>query len=283
MKKIFFAFPGNEKLAGSLALNCSAELGTAIIRKFPDGESYIRITTDVKDKHIFIICTLSAPDDKILPLLFFCKIAKELGVKQITLVAPYLAYMRQDTKFRDGEGITAVHFAQLVSSLIDSLITIDPHLHRIHALSEIYSVPVNVLHASDLISAWIKEKIKNPVIIGPDQESEQWVSAIANESGAPYLILNKTRRGDTDVEIITPDTHKYMNYSPVLADDIISTASTMISTVRQLAAAGLAKPICIGVHGIFAGNALEDLKTAGAGQIVTCNTILHPTNRIQGN
>lgn len=272
--------PGNEALTNALAKRCAAEVGDATIRRFPDGESYVKINSDVKNKKVIIICTLNHPDDKILPLYFLAKTVKDLGAKHICLVAPYLAYMRQDTRFQEGEGITSEYFARLISFFVDELITIDPHLHRISKLSEIYTVPTKVLHASNLISDWIKNNIDKPVLVGPDSESEQWVSEAAKNAHAPYIILQKKRKGDTEVEIEVPHVEKFMEYTPVLVDDIISTARTMMETVRHLKTAGMKPPVCIGVHGIFAGNAYKDLLDCGAGKVITCNTIPHESNKI---
>src|SRR5436190_24072581 len=100
MEKIFFALPGNETFAKSLAEKSQSELGAAIIRLFPDGETYIRIESDVMDKQLFIVCTLNQPDKKLLPLYYLCLTAKELGATSICIIAPYLAYMRQDKRFK---------------------------------------------------------------------------------------------------------------------------------------------------------------------------------------
>jgi ribose-phosphate pyrophosphokinase len=137
-----------------------------------------------------------------------------------------------------------------------------------------------VLHASSSISAWIKKTIPNPVLIGPDSESEQWVSQVAATAGAPYFVLSKERHGDRNVEISFPETGPFQNLVPVLVDDIISTAHTMIVTVERLRELGFKKPICVGVHAIFADKSFEELRDAGAAQIVTCNTITHISNGI---
>jgi ribose-phosphate pyrophosphokinase len=281
MKKIFFALPGNEDLAKSLAEKCRAELGTAIIRRFPDGETYVKIESDVNDKQLIMVCTLDHPDEKLLPLYYLSETAKELGAKSICIVAPYLAYMRQDKRFLPGEGITSAYFAKLVSSFADSLITIDPHLHRRSSLSEIYAIPTTVIHAADLISKWIRGHIEKPLLVGPDSESEQWVSEVAHHADAPFIILEKARRGDEEVEISVPHVEKYKDHIPVLVDDIISTARTMIETIGHLKRAGMKKPVCIGIHGIFANNAYSDLLIAGAEEVVTCNTIPHESNSIK--
>ena len=280
MSRIFFALPGNEVLTASLAVYCKAELGAAVFHHFPDGETLVKIDSEVNDKLVILVCTLDRPDGKIIPLYFLVQTAKELGARHICLVAPYLAYMRQDKRFTSGEGITSIYFSKLVSCFIDSLITVDPHLHRVHDLSEIYLVPATALHTTSLISAYINANIEKPVLIGPDEESEQWVSVVAKGANVPYLILQKIRKGDTDVEVSIPLVENYKGHTPVLVDDIISTGRTMMSTITQLKKAGLTRPVCIGVHGLFTGNPHSDLLQAGITDIVTCNTIIHQTNKI---
>jgi ribose-phosphate pyrophosphokinase len=119
-----------------------------------------------------------------------------------------------------------------------------------------------------------------PLLIGPDAESEQWVVAVARDAEAPYLTLQKVRRGDVDVEVVVPDVTSWRDHTPVLVDDIISTGHTMIETIGHLRKAGLPPPVCIGVHGIFAADALDALISSGAARVVTVNTIPHSTNEI---
>lgn len=280
MKTILFSLPGNEELTKLLGKKMNAEVGEATFRKFPDGESYTRILSDVKNKCVVLVCTLHEPDEKLLPLYFLSQTAKSLGAMCTCLVAPYLAYMRQDKVFNEGEGVTSTFFGKLISGFADSMTTVDPHLHRINALGEVYNIPNKVIHAADAISEWIKENIKNSVLIGPDSESEQWVSEVAKNAGAPFTVLQKVRHGDRDVEISVPDVDKYKEATPVLVDDIISTARTMIETVQHLKNAGMKPPICIGIHPVFSGNAYQDLLDTGVEKIVTCNTIPHPSNAI---
>jgi ribose-phosphate pyrophosphokinase len=279
-KTILFALPGNESLTQSLSTLMNAELGDFTLRNFPDGETYVRIRSDVKDKRVIIICALNNPDPKLLPLYFLSQTAKDLGAACTCLVAPYLAYMRQDKQFNAGEGVTSTYFASLISNFSDSLITVDPHLHRRHSMNEIYNVPCQVLHAAPLISKWIRENISQPVLIGPDSESEQWVSAVAKEAEAPFTVLNKIRRGDKDVEVSIPQVEKYLEHTPVLVDDIISTARTMIETIGHLTSVRMRPPVCIGVHGVFSETAYNDLLNAGASKVITTNTISHPSNQI---
>lgn len=280
METILFSFPGNEQLTERLAEKTGFRRGELEVHHFPDEESMVRIKTDVNGCRVIVVCSLDRPDSKFLPLYFTCRTLKELGASGVELLAPYLAYMRQDKRFNPGESVTSVAFAALLSGFADRLLTVDPHLHRYRSLPEIYAIPTCVVHASEAIAQWIKQNIKQPLLIGPDEESRQWVSAVAGAAGAPFEILEKKRNGDRDVEISLPHVEKYRDHIPVLIDDIISTASTMIKTTSDLLLLKMQSPVCIGIHAVFAGDAYEALKASGAGEIVTCNTIAHPTNKI---
>src|SRR3990167_1226733 len=264
----------------SVAQNLGFDIGEITCREFPDEEVYIRLHDDFHGRDVIILDSLDRTNNKLLPLLFAAKTAKELGARRIGLCATYLSYMRQDKQFNPGEGVTSKYFAEILSGNFDWLITVDPHLHRRHNLSEIYTIPSNVLHAAHLISSWIKTNIENPVLIGPDSESEQCVDAIAEAAHAPYLILEKIRRGDNDVEISLFNSQPFLNHTPVLVDDIISTAHTMLETIKQLKAAKMKPSVCIGVHAIFANDAYTSLQEAGVERIVTCNSVPHVSNQI---
>ena len=280
IKPLVFALHGHDALAAALVTQLNAEAGILTLRRFPDGESYLRYDTPVAGRAVILVCNLHDPDAKIPQLLFAAAAARELGATQTGLVAPYLVYMRQDRKFQAGEALTSVTFAGLISNSFDWLVTVDPHLHRYHALSEIYRIPSRVVQAAPVIAQWIKENVTTPWLIGPDEESAQWVGAVARAAGAPFAVLKKIRHGDRDVEVSVPDAASRTNHTPVLVDDIISTGSTMAGTIAHLQRAGLPPPVCIGVHAVFAPQAHAELLIAGALRIVTCNTVPHRSNAI---
>jgi len=277
---IVFALPGNAPAAAALCSALAATAGAAVVRRFPDGESYVRLETEVRGRAVVLVCTLDRPDDKLVPLMLLAAAARDNGAASVGLVAPYLAYMRQDKQFHPGETVSARHVAGWLSGAFDWLVTVDPHLHRIARLEEVYSIPGSVVHAADSIAAWLRARGEKTVLIGPDEESAQWVADVAQRAQRPFIVLEKTRRGDRDVSVSVPDVARWRDHVPVLVDDIISTARTMIETVRQVRAAGLQAPWCIGVHAVFAQDAYADLQAAGAGKVVTCDTIVHPSNDI---
>ncbi|HHS8280987.1 TPA: ribose-phosphate pyrophosphokinase [Legionella anisa] len=280
MKLILFSLFDASDLFRRLQETLHVEVGDVTLHRFPDTEYYVRINTHIKNRNLIVVDSLNRPDEKILPLLFFAKTAKELGAKKVGLIAPYLPYLRQDTRFHEGEGITSRYFAEMLSTTFDWLMTVDPHLHRYHSLAEIYSVPTFVLHATTAIASWIKNSIKKPVIIGPDSESEQWVADIAEKGHFPYVVLEKVRHGDKEVAVSVPTTLKLESSTPVLVDDIISTARTMVETVTHLQKAGVQSVICIGVHALFAEEAYSLLSGIEGVTIITCNTIPYITNAI---
>lgn len=280
MKPILFALPGGESSAQRLAQALGWELGGATIRRFPDGEAYVRLLSDVQGREVAFVGSLDRPDEKFMTLYFAACLAREQGAKRIGLVAPYLAYMRQDSVFHKGEGQTSVAFGKLLSSIVNWLVTIDPHLHRHQALDECYTIPTQIVHAAPDIAQWVKQHIVRPLIIGPDAESEQWAGEVARLAGSPCIVLEKIRRGDRDVSVSVPDTDRWRDHTPVLVDDIASTARTMMGAASHVLQAGLAKPVCVAVHPVFADNAYAELQALGVGQIVSCNTIAHASNAI---
>src|SRR5262249_43040753 len=261
------------------------------VRLFPDGELYVRIDPGGRSESgpvhlghelpddVVLVGTLDKPAEKFLIVAFLAATARDLGAKRVGLVAPYLAFMRQDSRFRPGEGVTSRYFAQLVSSTVDWLVTVDPHLHRHTSLDGLYTIPTTVARAAPAIAAWIAAEGKHPLLIGPDAESRRGVAAVAAQCDAPFLILEKTRRGDRDVSITPPD-GPWNGHTPVLIDDIVSTGRTMLEATRQLRAAGSAAPMCVAIHAVFADALHDALLAAGARGIVTCDTIPHATNRI---
>jgi ribose-phosphate pyrophosphokinase len=274
------ALPGNEALAAALATRVDGEVGGATIRAFPDGESYVRIEGEIAGRTLVAICTLDRPNEKTVPLLLLAATARELGAARVGIVAPYLAYLRQDRRFLPGEGVTSVHFARLLSGVADWLVTVDPHLHRHGSLAELYTIPARALHTAPLVAAWLRRHVPDAVLIGPDVESTQWVAAIAEQAGLPHLVLQKIRRGDREVEVSVPDGDGWRDRTPVLVDDIISTGHTMVATIDHLRRLGARPAVCVGIHAVFAEGAHRALLDAGAAGVVTTNTIPHPSNEI---
>jgi len=273
--RLYIALPGNEAMAAQLAALEGAQTGLLNLHTFPDGETGLRFLGDVAERDVVFVCTLVQPNEKFLPLMFVALEARARGARQVGLVAPYLAYMRQDTSFHPGEAVTSRAFAQLLSRNFDWMVTVDPHLHRIHALEEIYSIPAIAVHSGPALASWIGANVSSPFLIGPDEESRQWVGTVAAACGAPFAVLQKNRAGDSRV---SNDSIPAIpaGATPVLLDDIISSGTTAAEVLRRIPA-GIA-PVVLAIHGVFAGDALKRIQRDA--RIITTNSIPGPAAQI---
>ena len=274
------ALPGNEPLTHALAELLGAEPLELEHRRFPDGESYVRLHGDPSGRSVIVVATLDRPDEKIPPLLFAADALRDLGATRIGLVTPYLPYMRQDQRFNPGEALTSRTFARWLSSHFDWLVTVDPHLHRYASLDEIYSLESTVVQAAPALAGWIAREIETPVLIGPDAESEQWVSAVAQSQNLPWRVLAKQRHGDRDVTMELPDMAGLETHHPVLLDDILSSGATVAEAARHLTRAGFDRPTVVVVHGLFGDRARELLRHAGVRRVVCTNSVTAPESDI---
>ena len=280
MRPLLFELSAAANLCSGLAAELPADVGQLERRQFPDGESYLRLKTPVEGRDVILLCTLDHPDPKLAPLLFAAAAAREQGARSVGLLAPYLAYMRQDTRFHPGEAITSSTFARMISGHFDWLVTIDPHLHRYRSLGAIYSVPAFAATATDLIAQWIGANVDRPIVIGPDAESGQWVERIASLGGARSIVLRKERSGDYSVNIDDAGLGQLADGTPVIVDDIAASARTLIEAARVLRSHGQGPPVCVVVHPIFAGDSYNRLLDCGVGAVVSTNTVAHESNAI---
>lgn len=280
MKPLLLVFDEGWSLAADLAAGLGADTGRVRRHRFPDRESRIVVDGDCHGREVIVLCTLRDPDDLALPLLFAARTARELGARRVGLVAPYLAYMRQDARFHAGEAISSTHYAAFLSWTFDWLVTADPHLHRHTSLTQIFSVPTGCVSAMPPIAQWIGAHVRAPLLIGPDEESAQWVSAAAARLQAPFLVLRKHRHADRDVEVSAPDAGALAGRTPVLLDDIAASGRTLIEAVSRLRELGGAGPVCIVVHGLFADDSDRRLLDAGAARVVSTDAVPHASNAI---
>ncbi|MBI2558237.1 ribose-phosphate diphosphokinase [Candidatus Woesearchaeota archaeon] len=263
-------------IAGKLKSGYSA----LIVDKFPDGELRVRLSCPLKGKNIILVQSFYKNiSDSVLEVILAAETARELGAKKIVLAAPYFPYMRQDKRFHSGESVSQRIIAGLIDRYFDAVLMLDPHLHRKSKLQGIFRIKAQKLTANSLMADYIKKRIKNPVIIGPDGESYKWASAVAEMLGAESRILSKKRHSSYHVKVRLNKKIDLSNKNAVIVDDIVSTGHTILETAKVLRRLGAKKMYCICVHGIFVNDALKKLKKANI-EVVSTNTIPSKMSKI---
>jgi len=267
----------SKKLAKKVARKLNVPFIGIKQQSFPDGEMHLQYNKHSLAKHVIIIESFQPdPNETLLRLCMMAKGARQHGAKKITLVAPYLGFMRQDKVFRPGDVQSNVVMGQMLSSFIDKVITIDPHLHRVRSLKEVFACKTTCLSANDTLARYIKRKFKRPVIIGPDWESYQWAEDIAGQIGCDSTVLEKTRYSGRKVssKLLKPVDLKGKDC--IIVDDIISTGHTMVEAMKK--ARGARSVHAIGVHGLFVEDALK--KMSKFDSVLCTNTIEHKNSKI---
>ncbi|HEY8329075.1 MAG TPA: ribose-phosphate diphosphokinase [Rhodanobacter sp.] len=278
MTRILLPFPSQRGIAENMAPTLEARVGRVDWRRFPDGESLVAIDDALSGTDVAIVASLHRPDELSIALRFAAATAREFGARSVGLVVPYLAYMRQDTRFHRGEAISAPLYARFLEESFDWLVTVDPHLHRNPELSGLYRIPAARIAAAPVVAKWIRDNVPDAMLIGPDSESEQWVSDIAQQAGLPWQVLQKQRHGDRDVEVSLPDAEAARGRTPVIVDDIVSSGRTVIETLGHLRRLGLPAAVCVAIHAMFAEDAYDQLLKAGAARVVSTDSIPHASN-----
>lgn len=273
----------NGRIAPKIASFAKARLGKMEARHFPDGELYIRFLESLRGEEVVLVqSTHPNPDEKLVELFFAARTARELGASKVTGVIPYLCYMRQDKRFHEGECVSNKMMAHLLNSCLDKIITVDPHLHRVKNLAELFHIERKKITANAKIAEYVKKKFssKDTVLVGPDGESSQWAREIADSIGFQSSIFLKTRFSSHKVKLDVRQELEWKGKNVVIIDDIVSSGHTMIEAIAALKKRKARAIHCLCVHGIFAENSFEKMKKAGAKTIVSTNTIPHKSNGI---
>lgn len=272
-------FEDEQENAARIAQACNLAPFKIERHRFPDGELKLRLPPELTAQAV-LLRTLNDPNEKLVELLLAAQAARELGARHLTLVAPYLAYMRQDLAFQPGEAVSQRIVGCFLASLFDAVITVDPHLHRVATLQE--AVPVAqavVLSGAPLLSDLIAAQRQHPLLVGPDQESAQWIALAASRHGFDHAVCHKVRHGDRAVDVSLPDL-PVAGRQVVLLDDVVSTGHTVARAAQLMLAAGAISVDVAVTHALFSGDALQLLRGAGVGEIWSTDCIRHPSNAV---
>ncbi|MGD8407987.1 MAG: ribose-phosphate diphosphokinase [Thiohalophilus sp.] len=277
---VMLHFPDELAPARSLAEALHLDLQTIEQHRFPDGESRLTLPPSLPES-LVLYRSLDHPDSKLVELLLATRGARELGTKQIILVSPYLCYMRQDKAFHPGELVSQKIIGRFLAELVDAVITVDAHLHRISRLDEAIPLQqaINTTATAPLGEFLQQQVSAETLLLGPDQESRQWVEQVARLGQFPYAVASKTRYGDREVSIELPK-ENYQQRHVVLVDDVISSGHTLAETAKRLIQAGAIQVDALCTHALYDEEAAGLLKQAGIKNVWSSDSIAHPSNTV---
>ena len=274
---MLLGFSDYREVAMRIAALLDVPYAEIILHTFPDGETRVTLPNKLPER-VAICRTLNDPNEKLIQLLLAAKSSRVLGVKHLMLIAPYLCYMRQDKAFHTGEAVSQVIIGEWLAQQFDSVITVDPHLHRIHALAE--AVPASsaiALSAAKLMGHFVRAQNTSAILLGPDEESRQWVSVAAEAAVCQFGVCRKVRHGDREAAIELPDI-AIKGQHLILIDDIASSGGTLISAARACISSGAKKVDVLVVHALFKDDIARQLHAAGVSNIWSSDSVIHPSN-----
>lgn len=254
------------------------------LHRFPDGE--LRVTVGPAAPTTILYVPLDHPNDKLISILFAAEALRRDGAKRLVLVAPYLCYMRQDTAFQKGEAVSQKVVGRLFAETFDRVVTVEAHLHRTKTIQSVFpGIEADNLSAAPAIADVLQTAALDPrtVVVGPDAESQPWVTDLAGRLGVNHAVAQKIRRGDRSVEIRFADPQLLAGRPALLVDDIVSSGGTLIACAKALAAAGAASIDAIIVHALFSPESVSEFVRSGIRSIRSTDSVPHSTNAIPLN
>ncbi|MBU0978846.1 MAG: ribose-phosphate pyrophosphokinase [Patescibacteria group bacterium] len=273
-------------IAGSsnpqLATEVATALGVSLVKIasniFANGERRVKVKDDVRGQDVVILQSFSSPaDQQIIEFLLLTDALERMGAKSVEAVIPWMGYSLQDKVFSPGEPISAKVVADLVSnSFVRRVVLIDLHNTSIPAF---FSVPTTHISAEQLMLEYVKDHLnhKQTVVVSPDFGGLKRSRQFAKQLDVELLNINKHRDLQTGKVTEVSLQGDVKGKQVILYDDIIVGGSTAVETAKLLHAEGAKQIYFLATHGLFAGGALDKIKSAPIEKVVITNTIYHQT------
>ena len=272
--------PASTKLSSMIAEIIGAKKAMVEYKNFPDGESYVRIAGSVKGEEVALVqTTYPQPDKRLVELLLLIDAIKDLGASRLKVIVPYMAYARQDTRFREGEAVSISTLFKLIESAgCDEFYTVD--LHKEFTLSA-FKIKARNLYASDVISEYLKGLgLERPYILSPDKGALNIASRIGKALGVEFGNFEKTRDRITGAITVTGEKVDAKSRDVVIVDDMISTGGTIANACKIVREGGARRVISVCSHPLLVSGAYERMKSAGLDEVLGTDTVDSEVSKI---
>ena len=244
------------------------------IKKFPDGEKYVRVLGSA-DEVTVIQSTFRPQDEHLIELILIADALRERGVETLRAVVPYLAYSRQDRVTKEGEPVSVRAIMRTLAVYYDELYVFD--LHNPETLKFFPGKAIN-LSPARAMAEYFREKLGDGIVLAPDKGARERAKAVAQKLGLEFSHFEKERISPTEVRM-TPVDVDVRGKNVLIVDDIISTGGTMVRAANLLREMGAEKVFVSATHGVFAEGAIERVSKA-VDELAVTNTIPTPVSRI---
>lgn len=267
----------NRPLAEEVAQHLGQPLCAVTIRRFADGEIFVKIDENVRGRDVYIIQSTNPPAENMMELLLLMDAARRASAARITAVIPYFGYARQDRKDQPRVAISAKLMANMVSMAgADRVLAMDFHQHQLQGF---FDLPVDHLYAAPvLVNHYRQKQLRDLVIVAPDVGSAKMARGFAKRLNASLAIIDK-RRPSANVAEVLNVVGEVRGRDCIIPDDMIDTAGTMSEAVNALKRLGAEDVYCCATHGLLSGPAVERLAASPVKEVVVTNTIDIPESR----
>lgn len=267
----------NRALAEEVAEHLGQPLCAVTIRRFADGELFVKIDENVRGRDVYIVQPTNPPAENMMELLLLIDAAKRASAARVTAVIPYFGYARQDRKDQPRVAISAKLMANMVSMAgADRVLAIDFHQHQLQGF---FDLPVDHLYAAPvLVSHYRQKHLKDLVVVAPDVGSAKMARGFAKRLNATLAIIDK-RRASANVAEVMNVVGEVAGRDCLIPDDMIDTAGTMAEAVKALKGLGANDIYVCATHALFSGPAIERLSGAPVKEVTVTNTIALPPER----
>jgi ribose-phosphate pyrophosphokinase len=271
----------NPGLAARIGAKLGVEVSETILKTFSNGEVYCRFRESVRGADVFIVQpTCSNPhtglsaNDALMELLELTDAAVGGSAHRVIAVTPWYGYSRQDKKSAPREPISARLVARMLEAAgIDRILTMDLHSGQIQGF---FQKPCDHMTALFMLTQYFSDlRLEDLVVVAPDAGRVKLNKKFANEMGADLAILNKERPAQQVAEILYV-IGDVAGKTAVIVDDIIDTAGTLKAAANAVRDAGARRVYAAATHGVFSGNAWQNLAEADFEQVVVTDTIPLP-------